>query len=292
MKQIILSLIISLFLFIPNVYASILPEGTISSISPSSCADFPCSVSISWNVTNNPDGEGVELSNNGSVLSSGASGSQNFTISSASNIVLNVGSTQVDSKSLGLVVPTATPTPAPKTCNQDCGGLVSCVSGLSCISGKCRLPSYPNESSCQAPSYPEYRSCNQSCGGGNQQCLSGLSCINNVCRHPQNPNDTSCSAPAGASSATAVTPTKSPISGSVLGSKSSITAIISDTSEATSAGEILGTQIDDQPTSISEANPPQQPGLMDKIKSNPLPAVILLGGLAALGFSLYKLKKG
>lgn len=290
--------LLGLSIFSLNVLASTVPEGSITV--PSSCSAFPCNVDVSWVVTENPDGaptSSMRLKLNGSQIGSGQSGSlSGVALSAPSNFTLTVGSTIVDDKSVALAASTPTPTPIPKTCDQDCSGGQSCVSGLSCINNKCRLPSYPNESSCSAPSYPEYRSCNQSCGGGNQQCLSGLSCINNVCRHPQNQNDTSCSAPAGTSSSTP-TPTKVPTGGtggSVLGSKASnVTPTVNPdgtTSESTAEGETLGSQASGETTLVTPTPTPVK-GLIEKVASNPVMAGVFLIGVAALGFTFFKIRK-
>lgn len=262
----ILGLII-LLSFWSQVSAQLLPQGSISSVDPSSCTAFPCSVSLSWNVSNNPDGDPVQLINGGTVLSSSSTGNnQNFTISNASNIILYVGSTQVDSKSIALVVPTATPTPTPTP----------------------------------VPTVPDYRTCNQPCGSSNAQCISGLTCLNGLCRLPSNPNDSSCTPPSANTTSSGVnptaTPTKAPSAGSAGGSSvlgtnitSSVTPIPGE--ESGSQGEILGTDTINGEVIDLTPTPTPSKGLIEKVTSNPIMAGVFIVGISALGFSVLKLKK-
>lgn len=210
-------------------------SGSITSVNPSSCQSFPCSVSISWAVTSNPDDEEIQLANNGAILSTSVTGSnQAFNIPFASSLILNVGTKQVDSRNISLTAPMLTSTPIPTS----------------------------------LPPIPTTKTCNQTCGASNEVCQSGLYCATvssgaKYCRLQAYPDRTDCSvpgySPSTQGSSNAPTPT---ISASVLGAKTASYVSPSPIASATAVpSQVLGESTDSLSPSTNEATPtPQESG--------------------------------
>jgi len=79
-----------------------------------------------------------------------------------------------------------------KQCNETCANNKECAAGFRCFENRCRLATYPTNSSCDVPDDKGLqRSCNEYCAD-TRECKTGFTCFYNRCRQPSNPDSASC----------------------------------------------------------------------------------------------------